>query len=125
MIIFLLILLFAIFKAISDTIKPDQFPYSFWSQWSGHKWIDTRISMAKDLNCHPLIYIWLIHFKYPWHLANSIKYSIMIIGFELYYIPESVQHLGGWGYVISFFLYWLVLGSVFEFFRKLLKTRIK
>jgi hypothetical protein len=120
MLTFFLIVLFAFFKAISDTIKPDQFSNSIWSKWVDNKWIDTRISMSKDLNKPWYVYMWLIHFKDPWHLCNSIQYTLFFIAILTFKIPDyliDIQYIK----MVLFFIYWIWFGFYFELFRDFFK----
>lgn len=122
MITFLLITLISIFKAIADTIKPDQFADSIWSKWTGNKWIDTRISMSKNLDDRRYLYMWKIHFKDPWHLSNSLMLSCVFIGFLTWEMPLYFERLNIWiARLILFVAYWLWYGFHFEIFRNFFK----
>lgn len=120
MITFFYITLAALFKAISDTIKSDQFTRSIWSKWCGNKWIDTRISMAKDLDKPWYIYMFLIHFKDPWHLSNSIQYSFWMIAVLTFKTPDYLINMP-YNNIILFIVYWLWFGFYFELFRNFFK----
>jgi len=121
--LFIFISIAAIFKAIDDSIKPDQFDYTIFKKWKGNKWLDLRIAYVNQYKIPKLLYPILIHFADAWHFCNSIIISSFFIGilYVIYHINNFIIIYQYVNLILLFFIFWLWFGVIFEIFYKLFR----
>jgi hypothetical protein len=105
-----IIVLFAFFKSIADTIKvPGMFDNSYFARYKGKAWIDPLVTKPEPKNF--FIRPFFAMFRDLWHTCNTINITLIFV--FAYFYARSELYLT---FPVLVAVWWLVYGYCFEWF---------